>query len=317
MLPRGEGLFYSRICNKALFLAAFSLPLAALGEVPPEKTSPCYSGAYYRKAVSSNDIWTGMEGVVKLPTPVYDSSRMGTNGRFQDNASVYMGGRVGDNEIDAGLSWEVIREPNGSISKNAKAFRPFWRNDKWNSAPAKPDFYYYPGDVVRMKVVTLEDDKLQLSIELLSRADSSTTDGQLVAKPSTTNSKDGGSTFSIELKTTETKLTKRQNALTMVPADAMTSFSVSFAAQGFGPDNIQQFKRVNAIDLLDKNDNQLKPTKTKILGAEWRDVKLLRGTEQLPMTPSRYTDMRCPDTKQVKVTPIGETGEKIDIFGRD
>ncbi len=43
-------------------------PLSTQGskEVAPAKDVPCFPGAYYRKAVSSLDVWTGIGGIVKL-----------------------------------------------------------------------------------------------------------------------------------------------------------------------------------------------------------------------------------------------------------
>ncbi len=45
------------------------------GEVPPAKSIPCFEGAYYRKAVTSFDVWTGIAGFVKLGTPKFDEDR--------------------------------------------------------------------------------------------------------------------------------------------------------------------------------------------------------------------------------------------------
>lgn len=145
-------------------------------EVAPEQHIDCFRGAYYRKAVSSKDKWSGIVGTVRLPQPRFDESRTNPKtGRYLDNPSVYMGGNANEQEIDCGLTWEVIREPDGSVSKQGKAFRSFWRTDKWNSGPARPEFYYYPGDVVRMTCMTSETGKLSLSIEPLERSTTSST----------------------------------------------------------------------------------------------------------------------------------------------
>jgi hypothetical protein len=145
-------------------------------EVGPAPSHECFRGAYYRKAVSSVDLWTGIEGVIVLPEPEYDDSRRSPRtGRFLDNASVYMGGRADKQEIDCGLSWEVIREADGSVSTQGKAFRPFWRNEKWNSGPAKPEYYYMPGDTVAISCATTEPGKLSMEVRLLERGDKDTT----------------------------------------------------------------------------------------------------------------------------------------------
>ncbi len=60
---------------------------------------PCFAGAYYRKAVSSFDTWTGIAGFVKLGTPQFDEKRVRAEDKNQylDNPSVYMGGNAGGN----------------------------------------------------------------------------------------------------------------------------------------------------------------------------------------------------------------------------
>lgn len=152
----------------ALSLIPFQSPAE---EIPPADSHPCFPGAYYRKAVSSVDKWTGIEGIVILPTITFDPNRVRPEtGRPLDNSSIYMGGRAGEQEIDAGVLWEIIRRPDGSISTVGKAFRPFWRNNVWANAPATPEFYYYPGDVLLMSCIISGPNELELVIEVLERA---------------------------------------------------------------------------------------------------------------------------------------------------
>ncbi|HEX9928058.1 MAG TPA: hypothetical protein VGB02_05950 [Pyrinomonadaceae bacterium] len=139
--------------------------LNAAGEVAPAASIPCFPGAYYRKAVSSFDVWTGIAGIVKLGTPKVDEARLNaTTKQPLDNFSVYMGGRAGTQEIDAGLAWEFTLDENGKKSERRNAFRPFWRNETWNSAPAEKQFYYYPGETVQMAVIVAGPGKLRLVI---------------------------------------------------------------------------------------------------------------------------------------------------------
>jgi hypothetical protein len=139
--------------------------LNAAGEVAPAASIPCFPGAYYRKAVSSFDVWTGIVGVVKLGTPKVDEARLNAATKQPlDNFSVYMGGRAGEQEIDAGLAWEFTLDENGKKSERRNAFRPFWRNETWNSAPAEKQFYYYPGETVQMAVIVAGPGKLRLVI---------------------------------------------------------------------------------------------------------------------------------------------------------
>ncbi|MCA1624250.1 MAG: hypothetical protein LC768_06410 [Acidobacteria bacterium] len=137
----------------------------ANGEVAPAASIPCFAGAYYRKAVSSFDTWTGIVGVVKLGTPKVDENRLSEKDKqLLDNFSVYMGGRAGDKEIDAGLTWGFTKDESGNQSKRRNAWRPFWRNETWNNAPAEKHFYWYPGDVVQMAVIVAGPGKLRLVI---------------------------------------------------------------------------------------------------------------------------------------------------------
>lgn len=136
------------------------------GEVAPAASIPCFAGAYYRKAVSSFDVWTGIGGVVKLGTPTVDENRLGAETKQPlDNFSVYMGGNAGGkSEVDAGLSWEFTLDKGGKRSGRRNAFRPFWRTKTWNAAPDKPEFYFYPGETVQMAVLVTGVNKLRLII---------------------------------------------------------------------------------------------------------------------------------------------------------
>ena len=270
----------------AVGLCAFAL---AAGEVPPDKQRPCFPGAYYRKAVSSQDVWTGFEGIVTLPTPIYDESRRDpVSTKYLDNASIYVGGRAGSQEVDCGVNWEVIREKDGSVSKIGKAFRPFWRANAWNSGPAEPRYYFHPGDVLRIRLETRAANKLTMTIDVVERA----TDRPRPPRP-----KVSGASFA--------------------PLEPLESFTTTFDAPGFGPGKVQEFKRVNAIDQRGNEGKPVQPTKAIIRGAVWREVSLLRGAEKLPMTPQRYTDMRCPSKDHFTVTQAqgDPTSEAIDIFG--
>lgn len=134
-------------------------------EVAPLTSAPCFPGAFYRKAVSSFDSWTGIGGLVKLGTPKVDESRIGPNGQPLDNFSVYMGGNAGGKfEVDAGLTWEFTVDENGKRSERRNAFRPFWRTKTWNSAPAKKEFYFYPGETVQIAVLVAGVGRLRLIV---------------------------------------------------------------------------------------------------------------------------------------------------------
>jgi len=252
-------------------------------EVRPAASVECFPGAIYRKAVSSTDRWTGIEGIVVLPEMDFDESRPHPRrpGRWADNPSIYMGCRIGGQEVDAGVSWEVIREADGSVSTQAKAFRPFWRVDQWGSGPARPEFYYWPGDTLRMAVRIAAEDRLELVVELLERGPAARAAGA-------------------------------------VPAP--TLFVQEFDAPGFGFLEVQEFKRVNAIDQAANEGMPAQSTRTAVTGAEWLEVWLRRRDGEFrPFVPARFTDMRCPDPASVVVreTAMAEFGgEAIDLGGR-
>lgn len=88
---------------------------------------PCFQGAYYRKAVSSKDVWLGIGGTVVLPEIIFDENRKNPAkpGQYLDNPSVYLGGNMGGQETDIGLTWEVVKE-NGVVSPGKKSFSPIY-----------------------------------------------------------------------------------------------------------------------------------------------------------------------------------------------
>ncbi|NJM52192.1 MAG: hypothetical protein HC846_01650 [Blastocatellia bacterium] len=181
-----------------------------------------------------------------------------------------MGGNAGGNfEVDAGLSWEFTVDENGKKSDKRNAFRPFWRTKTWNAAPAKKEFYFYPGETVQMAILVAGPKKLRMIIS---------------------NGKD-------------------------------KTFQTEFEAEGFAANVPRQFKRVNAIDQFGNEGKAVSPTTAEITGAEWLQTVVLRGeganAKQIPLTAEKFTDMRCPNEKNivVKLTEKEKGGEKIDLFG--
>lgn len=145
------------------------------GEVLPEKTKPCFSGAYYRKMVSSKDYWLGIGGKVKLPTITFDPLRSNPSkpGQYLDNPSIYLGGNMGGQETDIGLTWEVVKDVGGNISADRRAFRPFFRRTShpsgqtalYENAPAVNDYYWYPNDEVNISIQILTDKKVRFIVD--------------------------------------------------------------------------------------------------------------------------------------------------------
>lgn len=260
---------------------------AITGEVAqPTKTPSAFPGAWYRKVISTRDLWLGIEGTVQLPTYEFDESRYESDkSRYLDNPSVYMGGNAGS-ESDVGVSLMKGCDSAtncSTASLNQSYFRPFWRyitdqpnpgkydgysvscignNCFANADFTKTEFYYAPGDVIRMSVYVAERNYLQLKIEL------------------------------IEPSAIEKYVEIRKNI------NAPSSFlSPKFRSVGQGY-STSDFKRVNAIDQV---NNEAKPTiltGTKILNAIWRESFLYRKIGQevykVPLIERRASYMAYP-----------------------
>ncbi|MCC6546461.1 hypothetical protein IT570_04770 [Candidatus Sumerlaeota bacterium] len=251
-------------------------PTPTIAEVPPDPSLPCFAGAYYRKAVSSTDLWDGIEGEITLPEIEFDPARWDdVRKRYLDNPSVYMGGRSGTQEIDCGLTWSPVKDEQGQVSTEGRAFRPFWRNETWNMAPLDPNLYFHPGDKLRMRCEMTGAGKMAMVLTLVSR-------------------KSGG-----------------------VPTVAPAPFRVEFDAVSFGPNTMQQFKRVNAIDQVKNEGKPAAATNTRVVGARWENVFLIRNGQKLPFNRARFTDMRCPVPEKVEAEALqGDgTAETITIDG--
>ena len=251
---------------------------------------PCFPGAYYRKAVSDTAHWRGITGVVVLPKFLLDPSRRDpATGKALDNPSIYMGGSADGQEIDAGISYEIVKEPDGTASTERKAFRPFWRNLSWASGPADPRYYYYAGDTLRMTVETTSPGTLSMEIVCLERGEEA-----------------------------RAELARYADVGTTEPNDFLSTLTVQFEAQNFGPSVKQEFKRVNAIDQVGREAKGVVKTATRVEGAIWKECWLLREGERLPFISKRFDDMRCPSVENIVVKPggvPGRGGEVITILG--
>ena len=105
------------------------------------------------------------------------------------------------------------------------------------------------------------------------------------------------------------------SVLNTVPADSLSSFTTIFAASAFQVGGLQQYKRVNGLDQSGNEGKPVQPTGTVIKDAVWQEVWLLRDNKRVPMTPERFTDMRCPDPKHITVSPVGLSGETVILTG--
>lgn len=143
-------------------------------EVRPPSSQSCFAGAYYRKVISSKDVWLGIGGTIILPQITFDENRKNPNkvSQYLDNPSIYLGGNMGSQETDIGLTWEVVKE-NGVVSQERKAFRPFMRRTShvsgqasdYANAPAEDRYYWYPGEKVTISIQIVDDYKLKFIVE--------------------------------------------------------------------------------------------------------------------------------------------------------
>lgn len=255
------------------------------GEIKPAASINCFAGAYYRKAVTSKDKWRGISVKVVLPQVYYDLDRPNTakQGDFYlDNFSIYLGGNANGQETDIGLTWEVIRLPNGNLSSSCVAFRPFWRTTtydghgiSWANADAQnTDYHFYPGDTLIMSLKLIENKMVQFDI---------IGQGRIAHKKFSERIECRGFT---SLASAEYK---RVNAIDQ---------------SGNEGKPVQPTKaRTEGTEWLETN--------------LWR----LEGTEiiTVPMHSGRFTDMRCPAETHFQVTASEEDkkigAEKVNIYG--
>lgn|SRR5690554_1999103 len=280
-----------------------------------------FAGAWYHKVVSSKDYWVGIEGVITLPkvqirryADAYNTSLdIDPNVKNLDNPSIYMGGNA-YNESDVGLSLSLVKLGNGTVTKGSYAFRPFWRyitntdydlggvdlaaGRRYGTSTASPanqvqkniygnwyfedsEFYYLPGDKVRMLVYSPKPNYLQLQIEVL------------------------------EVSTYPESVQIRQENGWKDPADFI---SPMFSSPGHGASNVKaEFKRVNAID---QSGNEGKPTintNTKVSDAIWESVYLHRRIDgtlyRVPFNNSRLAVINYPLESGFIITEVDdETG---------
>ncbi|MGI6360549.1 MAG: hypothetical protein ACOX02_05900 [Acholeplasmatales bacterium] len=279
-----------------------------IGEVKTINKQQLFNGAFYFKTISTKDKWEGIEGVITLPEfeiKRYDGSyntslNVDPNTKNLDNPSIYLGGQ-GAYHSDVGLSLSNVILKNGTISKGSYAFRPFWRYITSPSEPNKDigdldiannrryrvftlntnetnmygmwfykdtEYYYLPGDKLRIIVYSPKANYLQLQIEVIEK-----------------------STLASSIQIREENGWK----------DPENFISPLFISQGHGIGNNVEFKRVNAID---QSGNEGKPaimTDSNVKIAVWESVYLHRSINgqkyRVPFTEQRSDTLGAPYDK--------------------
>ena len=291
------------------------------GKIEGEKEKPftpkCFAGAWYRKVVSNKDKWCGMEGIIELGEFHSDPKRYTKDTRMDlvrdlDNPSIYMGG-FALSESDAGLGMNVSY-PTGDTSYELDysspryCFKPFWRYiyktasdnngnvdrhsiNSWNiTDPRLLQYYYFPGDVLRMAIYSPIPNYLQLKIEVI--------------KPTTIEK--------------YVNMRKSYNLVNDMPSNF---YSPLFYSEGHGTGMDCEYKRVNSIDQYGNEGLIAIPTDANITST-WHECFLYRIIDgklyKVPFIEDRQASMMCPNEKAVKVTKENlkaELGaEKIELF---
>lgn len=268
-------------------------------------------GAWYHKVVSSKDKWVGIEATVTLPEfdikrydGEYDPSfPADPSGKNLDNPSVYLGGCAwSESDVGLSLSRALTDVKSQTLSTGSIAYRPFWRyitsenqdvggydahdgeyavsangkNCNANYHWRYTEYYYLPGDTLRMIVYSPEPDKLQLMIEVL------------------------------EVSTLPSSVEMRKTYGWKDPADFISPI---FQSPGHGTGMDAEFKRVNAIDQSGKEGIDVAPTETEIGAIIWHETYLYReinGTLwRVPMNENRRGTTNAPDDAYFTVTEDG------------
>ena len=266
-----------------------------LEKIPNEVSAPinymCFAGAWYYKALSAKDMWLGMEAVVTLPKFDADEDRYDMIKeaidkdepikRYKDTPSIYLGGSS-DYETDIGLGW-FRGFLDGDFTKTKIAYRPFYRyiyeedgkeiNKYIGPSIRETEYYYFPGDTVKLSVFCVNDNMLRLKIELLE-----------------------------ETKVEEfVKIRSRLNP-------NKPYISPDFPAPGNGV-RPSEYKRVNAIDQYGNEGRPTQMTKAVVNKCTWEEVYLFREVDgvivKVPYTESRYIKMLCPNPEAFKITNDG------------
>lgn len=280
-----------------------------------EKLNPqapaALGGAWYHKVVSSKDKWVGIETVVTLPafdierySGDYDSSLPADpSAKNLHNPSVYLGGCAwSESDVGLSLSLALTDASSQTISKGSIAYRPFWRyitsenqdaggydvhgGEYAVSANGKncianyhwryTEYYYLPGDKLRMIVYSPAPDKLQLMIEVL------------------------------EASTLPASVEMRKTYGWKEPADFISPI---FQSPGHGTGMDAEFKRVNAIDQSGNEGGQTIPTETEVGNIIWHETYLYREIDgvlrRVPMNENRRGVTSAPDEAYFTVSYEG------------
>ena len=229
---------------------------------------PIFLGAWYHKVVAPIDNWLGLEAEIELGEFTPDEKRFNLDGkkRYMDNPGVYVGGKA-DLESDCGVGYNIMYDSTDTSyqldqSHPKLGYRPFWRYiykdrvekdgcinvinvNSWNvTNPKEFGYYYFPGDVIRLKVYSPIPNYLQMRIE--------------VVKPTTIEK--------------YVNIRKRYHLKNDMPS---TFYSPIFSSEGQGVKKAE-FKRVNSIDQFGNEGKPTIRTNAKMSSAVWHNCYLYK-----------------------------------------
>ena len=280
------------------------------GEAGKPETPKVFGGAWYYKRVSSRDIWCGIEATVTLPSfriarysgDFNPDLAVDPDATALDNPSVYFGGSA-KTESDVGLSLSraLVDVKANKLSNTILIFRPFWRyitatgqdlgdydihngeyavsatgdtciaNYHWRYT----EYYYLPGDTLRIVVYSPAPDKLQMQIEVIAKSE----------LPE-----------SVEMR-------KKYGW-----KDPENFVSPVFTSPGNGVTDAE-YKRVNAIDQVANEGKTVIETATTVTNAIWHDTYLYRVIDDIlyrvPMTDERCATRAAPYDDRFSVSYDG------------
>lgn len=323
--------------------ARASAAQGASGRTPVE-VHPELRGAFFRKIESDRLAENkGITGTVKLPEVSFDPSRqfVQTNPARAyetgplDRPSVYMGGRAGGKELDAGLTWDRVYDERGRATYTDRANGSDGRDAAHRFAvvgsgrdAALVDGY----DRVVARGQDAVDAKLrELKPNFAFRPYWRDTNAGVsehwhnpkVGDPSNKYFYPG------ERVRMSTYADGPNHARLEIGVAGGPHFAVGFRQDGFGVGNAQSFKRVNAVDQFKvvngvrsglEGANTVR-TSTRVEGARWEDVEVMqRNGSRRPLEGAFANEIRSGEHGANSVydrifrrTAEPNGGERIDI----
>lgn len=311
------------------------LEATAHAKLPPQKNKVKVdggaSGSYFRKLSSPADVrHQGIAAEVVLPTPRFDPTRqnnnpVGKDGKAKpsyeigplDRPSVYLGGRAGSHELDAGLSWDRVNlPPPPGAPRTGQVFVPTMtdraegtdgRDPKHRFAVIGGKVYDYTGK--ERTDVKAEDLRPNCAYRPYWRTTNGTNTWNNPAAGSAGSGKPDADAYFYPGETVKmaVKVTGRDQCELSV-SGAGQSFSKRFEQQGFGEGRAQSFKRVHAVDQfklvgdtrVGLEKASVLPTSTSLEGGHWLSTSLIEaGGTTKPFTVGTDTRGReWGDAKQ-------------------